>query len=179
MNLKEYLALGALNGLKAEVAEFPHYRNSICNITGNDIDIDSQFTVKIENDNYMDYVEIRQVKPICFPFSFLTKEIQIADYNSGEPFIPIVELAKISFPKSNEIRINSENECVIDLLSDYIFEFKNNSFQCTYSKYTANVRFCHIQNQLKLFQKLISWHFPVGLSEQEFIKITEEFNPYN
>lgn len=33
--------------------------------------------------------------PLLFPISSLCKEIQLADYNNGEPFVPIVEILKI------------------------------------------------------------------------------------
>lgn len=37
-------------------------------------------------------------KPVLFPISYLTKEITLKDYNSGKPFIPIVELVKLAEP---------------------------------------------------------------------------------
>lgn len=140
MNLKEYLALGACNGLKVKTKH-----NLIEYLFGNVSDI---YYTESNDESYL----INYFKPICFPLSFLTKEIQISDYNNGEPFVPIKELGRI-------FKLNVIEYCVIEKnINDADF---------------APANFRH-----NVVMQLQKWHFAIGLSENEFIPCTDEFNPY-
>ena len=120
-----------------------------------------------------------EIVPIIRPFSDLTKECVQADYNDGSPFIPIVELAKIAYPKADKyVRINKAGKCIVDTYENYEFTYSNydNSFTCTYM---LENRSCHVSNQLQLFQLLIKWHFwPDKPENEEVIYVDENFNPY-
>lgn len=89
------------------------------------------------------------LKPILFPTSALTKTIQIASYNNGEPFVPVDEAKQIT-----NITINSKTivmlieECEFDVVPFGIIEMLNR------------------------------WHINYRLSPEQFIEVTDEFNPY-
>lgn len=46
-------------------------------------------------------------KPLLFPIQSLTKEIRLADYNNGLPFVPIVEILKIANKEWYEKKIGT------------------------------------------------------------------------
>lgn len=89
------------------------------------------------------------IKPILRPMSNLTKEIT----HNGETFIPIIELAKISFPKSS------------------IFHVNGNEVYC----YNDHIDFDYVY-----FDKLSEWMFDFRglINENLALAVTEEFNPY-
>lgn len=91
---------------------------------------------------------------ILRPLSDLTKPIEV----NGETFVPIVELAKISFLPRN-VRGKSWKEINgIAVAPDYELEFHfiQSDFQAFYKKNKTNV-----YNQYRLFEKLFEWHFDV------------------
>lgn len=51
---------------------------------------------------YEYYTYIDDIKPVLRPIQDLYKEITDKDYNGGEPFVPIVELAKARHPNFNQ-----------------------------------------------------------------------------
>lgn len=117
-------------------------------------------------------------KPIIRPLSDLTKPIVQADYNDGKPFVPIVELAKIAYPKAiKQIRLLDDGVCVIDTSCNYVFVYvdEDDSFNCTYLPEDRN---CYVKNQFQLFQQMIRWHFDLIDEDCEKVYVTDEFNPY-
>ncbi|MGL4335547.1 MAG: hypothetical protein ACRCST_01545 [Turicibacter sp.] len=100
----------------------------------------------------------KSIKPILSPTSALTKPIQIANYNNGEPFVPIVELEKqgwvINFNKRSrypfDMYIGVDGICSSDPL-----DWSN-----------------------RVIEKLNQWHINYRLSPDQFIEVTDEFNPY-
>ena len=170
MNKKEYMSMSLPYGLMIgdeELNEFPM-------LTG--IDYQSDQCLAIHGDSGES--DIDSVMPICFPLDYLTKEIQIKDYNNGKKFIPIVHLFNICYGEKLK-----KSECLVFFSDDmyqlkfsgilFGFDILDFSFTCA-ARGEVNV----IPNMLQLFQQLIKWHFAVGLNENEFIPVTEEFNPY-
>lgn len=119
-------------------------------------------------------IEIEDVKPILFSLEDLTKEITIG----GETFVPIVELA-------NEFTDDSFNDYYLDKFfkTEIVLREK-------YSRYYFKIQFKNDKivgfdnndtelPQFDIFQKLLEWKFNVfNLPEIEYIKVTEENNPY-
>lgn len=114
--------------------------------------------------------DINEILPILRPLSDLTKEIE----HNGEKFVPLLELAKIAFPKNrpfDDFHIKN-NYVKLDKWShqgySFHFDIKEISFDCRvdYNEKTWRTN-CYVPNQLKLIQKLYEWHFDIhGLIEK-------------
>lgn len=107
-------------------------------------------------------------KLLLHPLSDLEKEIE----HNREKFVPIVELAKISFPRCSNHDLTGD---YVDMGLCYTFHFdkKEPTFDCRRSfdgkKWDSN---CFVPNQLQLFQKLFEWHFNVfDLQEELWVDI--------
>ena len=99
-------------------------------------------------------IEIEDVKPILFSLEDLTKEITIG----GETFVPFDELIKI---KNVRLRVEKYENGDKKLLNINTFSFSLFDFE------------------YKIIEKLLEWKFNVfNLPEIEYIKVTEENNPY-
>ena len=128
----------------------------------------------IANNEYQYDVKFYDVKPILFSLEDLTKEITI----NGETFVPIVELA-------NEFTDDSFNDYYLDKFfkTEIVLREK-------YSRYYFKIQFKNDKivgfdnndtepPQFDIFQKLLEWKFNIfNLPETEYIKVTEENNPY-
>jgi hypothetical protein len=98
-------------------------------------------------------------KPLLRPLSSLVKEIEV----NGERFVPIVELAKLAFFKTEGAELCGNFARLED---GYSFHFSNNTdgvcFSCRKGydgkRWDYN---CFVPNQLVLFQKLYEWHFDI------------------
>jgi hypothetical protein len=118
----------------------------------------------IDGVNYNANVKTDKYKPIIRHISDITKPCVQADYNNGEPFVPISELKKICYGlEYTTYNSNCENEELFIISScggqsdDYFY----------FSEY------------IKAFMMLISWHFWPDMPEgEEVVYVTEEFNPY-
>ena len=105
---------------------------------------------KENNDAYA----INSCKPILFSLEDLTKEITIG----GETFVPFDELIKI---KNVRLRVEKYENGDKKLLNINTFSFSLFDFE------------------YKIIEKLLEWKFNVfNLPEIEYIKVTEENNPY-
>ena len=94
------------------------------------------------------------IKPILFSLEDLTKEITI----NGETFVPFDELIKI---KNVRLRVEKYENGDKKLLNINTFSFSLFDFE------------------YKIIEKLLEWKFNVfNLPEIEYIKVTEENNPY-
>ena len=108
--------------------------------------------------------------PIIRHLDTLTQECVQADYNDGKPFIPIVELANMSFDFKNFKYIDGECVGSTGYEKVYFCLHKNGYFDSSYFK---------VKNQLQLFQHLLKWHFwPNKPEGEEVVYVTSEFNPY-
>ena len=108
----------------------------------------------IANNEYQYDVEFYDVKPILFSLEDLTKEITIG----GETFVPFDELIKI---KNVRLRVEKYENGDKKLLNINTFSFSLFDFE------------------YKIIEKLLEWKFNVfNLPEIEYIKVTEENNPY-
>ena len=99
------------------------------------------------------YTDLELYAPIVRPLSDLTKECVQADYNNGEPFVPIVELLKNSYFDTS---IMPRGEIM--------------SFAHSYSRIELITL-----NDLPLYLK---WHFDIITEECEKVYVTETNNPY-
>lgn len=101
--------------------------------------------------------KIDHYKYVLRPLSDLTKPV----LEGGK--IPIVELAKIAFPKCSIFIVNKLGR--VDLGTLYCFGFKitEKSFNCMrgFNGKRWDID-CFVGNQLQLFQKLFEWHFWLG-----------------
>ncbi len=108
----------------------------------------------IANNEYQYDVKFYDVKPILFSLEDLTKEITI----NGETFVPFDELIKI---KNVRLRVEKYENGDKKLLNINTFSFSLFDFE------------------YKIIEKLLEWKFNVfNLPEIEYIKVTEENNPY-
>lgn len=113
------------------------------------------------------WVASHHVFPILHPLSDLTQPI---DYKGGR-FIPMIELAKISFPKFGKSRMFTIKDSYVDLGHEYTFHFdsKEVSFDCRVG-YNGKRwdRHCYVAFQNRLFQQLYSWGFDLdGLIDKK------------
>lgn len=182
MTKQEFLSASLPYGLKHQLTEkgmfnldeeYPRSHNNCMTIigtSGNEYDL--------SDDNWgVGYIEIDEFKPIIRHIDTLTKECVQADYNDGKPFIPIVELAKMAFPKIKKFNVKGN---YVDLGHGYTFHYIKDSFDCKagYNDQTWDYH-CHVLNQLQLFQQLLRWHFWPNMPEgEQVVYVTEDFNPY-
>ena len=135
----------------------------------------------IANNEYQYDVKFDDVKPILFSLEDLTKEITI----NGETFVPIIELAEIAGlkPFKGEYRMEFLNDERAAFVECKCFEhygvkqrfayYNDFGFRATLDGYKP-------YKQFELFEKLLEWKFNVfNLPEIEYIKVTEEYNPYD
>lgn len=94
--------------------------------------------------------------PILFPTSALTKPIQIASYNNGEPFVPLVEI------KKNEMSKDPYSLGIVNWVEIY---HKFGEFNLDNTPFF-------------IIELLNQWHINYRLSPEQFIEVTDEFNPY-
>lgn len=112
--------------------------------------------------------------PILFPTSALTKEIQIANYNNGEPFVPIDLI--------ND-ELNKRITCDVTILFNYYF-YNYRIFLCRGEHdYYEEVEIWNDENHflncpIWIVDLLKKWHINYRLSPEQFIEVTDEFNPY-
>ena len=106
------------------------------------------------------------LKPILFPTSALTKEIQLANYNNGEPFVPVEEIGKIHLgDKYNSFDFPKEDENFIGFNSKY-----GGWSMYNFGDFSSLPQW--------IIELLNRWHINYRLSPDQFIEVTEEFNPY-
>lgn len=115
-----------------------------------------------------------RVKPILFPMSSLTKEIEF----KGERFVPIYELAKL---------FHTVKPPAIEHYSDAV-EHGYYGAQCTCWNSVKEMRYSYFQMPFgefitsaehQIIEKLQEWHFNIyNLSPDEFIEVNETNNPY-
>jgi len=127
--------------------------------------------------------EFEDFKPIIRPLDSLTKECVQADYNSGKPFVPIIELLEIELEKSvcrkywNPTASHIEWKAVawkaVNRTSCFGYNKRGAFFHTECGEYQ------YLYNYEKLFQQLLKWHFWPNMPEnEEVVYVTEEFNPY-
>lgn len=97
------------------------------------------------------------------PLSQLTEEIEI----DGERFVPLVELAKIAYPRNEPHEKYKLIDNYVDLTMKYTFhyvkDFKTElSFDCRThyngKRWDYN---CFVPNQYNIYRQLFKWHFDV------------------
>ena len=160
MTKQEFCAIGLTNGLKmAEVDD----EGKIIGVK------------EIYSGRYNSFIEFPYYKPIVRSLDDLTKPIVQVDYNNGEPFVPIMELAKLALdnPKSKWKIV--DGMAVDDNTNCFLFDKKTFDFNLVSTKLGM---VGSIANQLKLFQLLLKWHFDLITKEYEKVFVTDEFNPY-
>ena len=127
--------------------------------------------------------------PIIRHFDDLTKECTQSDYNEGNPFIPMLELAKM---KGWSWGVIKDGKCYVTQIL-----YGGTSFTETFH-YSDNEGFYTITdddyytgdehkvekvgikfNHFLLYQQLLKWHFWPNMPEGEkVVLVTKDFNPY-
>jgi len=126
----------------------------------------------------IDWVLRDNFKPLLYPLSMLTQEIE----HNGEKIIPIVELAKIAlgdnYEKNHLTVINDDKFATLSMHSTPFFEkakyiiFRFDEIQKSFTLNVFDYEFkpittYSVKNQLQMFEKLYEWHFDVhGLIER-------------
>ena len=142
MKRNEFLAISLPYGLKiCDYYDFDRF--SISTLGG------------IQNGSYYDKEgsEMENFKSIVRPLDSLTKKCIQADYNDGNPFIPIVEL-----------------EILSDRGSDHAFLIAWED-----RKYDSSLIECM---PFWMAQMLLKWHFSLITEDCEKVYVTNDFNPY-
>jgi hypothetical protein len=126
--------------------------------------------------NLTNIYSVEEVVPIIRHSSDLTKPCVQVDYNNGEPFVPIIELTKITGINIFKPKVYHDN-------FDYGIEGRFYNFYLRIPEwdftYTDGYEFYGISNQFRIFQQLLKWHFWIDMPEsEEVVYVTEEFNPY-
>lgn len=122
-----------------------------------------------------------EFKPIVRPLSDLTKECVQADYNDGEPFIPLVDLAKLMY---NDISWTGSFELVDDRVyfdsyesfNEFWYDNESGEFEVIFKMGIGDEQYSC--NHFKIYQQLLKWHFDLITEDCEKVYVTEEFNPY-
>ncbi len=162
---------------ETEYGKLEKHRLEWCKLIGINVsdthgDLALRTNIETQNKGFL-YVNLDVGKPILRSLSDLTKEIE----HNGEKFVPLLELANISFPKF----VNSDRFTLVDNYIDmgyeYAFLYKMDymSFVC-YTEYNGKSYSyaCVVPEQYKMFQKLFEWHFNVfNLPEHLWININD------
>lgn len=139
--LKRDLCARLMEGVKVQIESdlFGTYKDIMCS-------------------EYIDIVGKLPIKPYLFPTSALTKPIQMANYNNGEPFLPLDIINEEI--ESTGIEIDYDTERGITFSNSI-----NNVFGMAYELF-------------EILEYLRKWHINYRLSPDQFIEVTDEFNPY-
>lgn len=136
------------------------------------------------------YGDINKSVPIVRSLDDLLKECTQSDYNEGNPFIPMLELAKM---KGWSWGVIKDGKCYVTQIL-----YGGTSFTETFH-YSDNEGFYTITdddyytgdehkvekvgikfNHFLLYQQLLKWHFWPNMPEGEkVVLVTETFNTYN
>jgi len=169
MNKQEFLGSSLHTGLKFDVKTDLYQYPILVGIRQNYLEFNYHGT-------YLSFPKDFYGVPIARPISDLTKPIT----HNDETFVPIVELAKIAKCK---LKISGEwkvDECYVSNCarnSDHFFWFNGDSF--LYSILTNKKEHkMIIHNQQELLHWLVEYHFNLMDKSEEFIHVTDEFNPY-
>jgi hypothetical protein len=142
----------------------------------NILTVDGYYTIDKINKIWLSFIEknggqsIDDCKPILYPLLDILKEREI----EGKQIVPLIELAKIAYPKNRPLSDFSICNGYVKLdnwnIGGYSFHFdkKEISFDCRvdFNGHTWRNN-CYVPNQLKLLQKLYEWHFDIhGLIEK-------------
>jgi hypothetical protein len=144
----EHLVIAIQHRQKIQYFDDERELNQICEI----VELRPE-EMTISNNEYQYDVEFDDVKPILFPLSSLTKEIEI----NGEKFVP--------YKKLGWELINGDSEFG----------------QVVYCEYGESPKTAvNVLDYLDDLQKLQEWKFDIyGLIEKGLaIAVTDEFNPY-
>ena len=121
---------------------------------------DKELVAYIDDKEHRDYQNsyIKEVSPIIRHLDALTQECVQADYNDGKPFIPYIELLKMS-------NFDTDN-MTTEELEDY---------KSAYSGMFADSDLISFSDGFMM----IRWHFwPNKPEGEEVVYVTNEFNPY-
>jgi hypothetical protein len=159
--LKRDLASRMFDGVKIDISYYDETEPK----TMSYLDDEESVYVRINNKagqyvhDLLQSYDLEHIKPYLFPTSALTKPIQLANYNNGEPFVPIEELWKIFYENEED---SIESEVVYDMR--YLNMQVNGAMGC------------HIP--FSIMEYFNQWHINYRLSTDQFIEVTNENNPY-
>ena len=120
-------------------------------------------------------IESDEVMPYLFSFDDIAKPIQIKGVNNGEPFIPIAELLKITYPDHwSTHKDNTYSMIQIEKSPFTIYAHFSNQ-----PSYEVSVRKYEVNNIPKIVSDyFIKHHINYQLTNDLFIPVTDELNPY-
>lgn len=151
--LKRDLCARLMEGVKVK-----NQYGDVCTLVSVSNRLNSEFEYK-ESGGRTDYSSFKGIKPYLFSTSALTKEIQIANYNNGEPFVPIVEINRLA----------STNKEVSQCIE---WGYSEDHFLINVDYFIGGWEVTFITDLLN------RWHINYRLSPDQFIEVTDEFNPY-
>lgn len=121
------------------------------------------------------FIESDEVMPYLFSFDDIVKPIQIKEVNNGEPFIPIEELLKITYP-DHWAKHKDDRYGLIYIESH---PFVSTAFFRNQASLEVSVRKYEVNNFPKIFSDFfIKHHINYQLTKDLFIPVTDELNPY-
>lgn len=170
MNKEEFLAASLPYNLKCSCS----LDNKIFNLIGFTSIVNFDIVrLQITNDETQTVCLAQDAIPIIRPMSELTERCIQANYNDGKPFVPIIELAKMYFPLADDWSVE-DGICSCGsfehfVFKDGVFQHWNDYDGCECEDCMGECKIPHqpVKNQLKLFQKLLQWHFWPDMPEDE------------
>lgn len=164
MNKQKYLGISLDCGLKVILnrigkfnldEEYPEPHNEICEVV-EVLKTNSSFDYEISDGNVSyGFIELDEFDFICRPLTDITKPIE----HKGEKFVPI--------EKIKELFIDGTEDVLSESIEAIEYFIENNFFSRI--EYLPFI----------LIQKLIDWHFAIGLDETDYVDVnTLEVNPY-
>lgn len=120
-------------------------------------------------------IESDEVMPYLFSFDDIVKPIQIKEVNNGEPFIPIEELLKTTYPD----HWAEHKDDRYGLIASYSHPFVSTACFKNHATLEVSVRKYEVNNFPKIVSDFfIKHHINYQLTKDLFIPVTDELNPY-
>ncbi|QWT88135.1 hypothetical protein KBP46_10035 [Chryseobacterium sp. PCH239] len=133
----------------------------------NEIQLKPDFVLGLDIDSHVRHFYPDSGLPILYDLSYLTKEIE----HEGKKITPIVELAKLGTGEQ-ECGVTNGNlgTCYVNAKNEKKGFFIYHPEGYFIWQVGKNAEPMIVKNQLKLFQKLLEWHFNIfSLPESEYI----------
>jgi hypothetical protein len=159
MNKIEFLAASLPYKLECRLKHDYAFTSLNCLLTGIYVDNDDLYVnLGVYDGDDLSY-DLKNAIPIIRHLDSLTQECVQDDYNNGEPFIPIVELAKMA--------VNGTEDFIENSIQSIYYFIDNKNF--------SRMEFL----PFVIIQQLLKWHFwPAMPDGEEVVCVSDDFNPY-
>jgi hypothetical protein len=147
---------------------------NLCVHNSNKIEVELE---SIHHDYTIGLIESDEVMPYLFSFDDIVKPIQIKEVNNGEPFIPIEELLKTTYPD----HWAKHKDDIYGLIVRDSNPFVSTACFKNHATLEVTVRRYEVNNCPKIVSDFfIKHHINYQLTKELFIPVTDilEFNPY-